>query len=112
MGWDGIRAPWRIARYIILYGGSNMEASVASEALAHGLRNNFRHTGSRAMDAAMYLPLSTILEHSSARNLANIVLNPGTNNHRYYENTLILLGLIDTLYPRRVNINSCNICVR
>ena len=105
MTYDGIRSPWRIARYIILYPETSKEARVACEAIVHGQNNNFRHTSSVEMDAAMYLPLSVALGHSSATELAKRVLN-GISADKYYENTLILLGLVDTLYPRQVNINN------
>ncbi|MDR2431375.1 MAG: hypothetical protein LBD99_03875 [Candidatus Margulisbacteria bacterium] len=104
MSYDGIRAPWRIARYIIQFAENNAEAGGAKKALQYGSQNRFSHTYSREMDAAMYLPLSIALGDVSASDLASRVFNGNIPGNKYFENTLELLGLIDALFPRRVDI--------
>ncbi|MDR1113652.1 MAG: hypothetical protein LBL50_01000, partial [Candidatus Margulisbacteria bacterium] len=106
MYYDGIRSPWRIARYIIMFAENNAEAQAAKNALAHGDRNNFNHTSSREMDAAMYLPLSVALGDTSAANLADRIFNGKMPQNNYFENTLELLGLVDVVFPQKVDINS------
>jgi hypothetical protein len=106
MYYDGIRSPWRIARYIIMFAENNAEAQAAKNALAHGEQNDFSHTPSREMDAAMYLPLSIALGDTSAANLADRIFNGKMPQNNYFENTLELLGLVDTVFPQKVDINS------
>jgi hypothetical protein len=106
MYYDGIRSPWRIARYIIMFAENNAEAQAAKNALAHGNQNNFSHTHSREMDAAMYLPLSLALGDASAAGLAERVFNGRLPQGNYFENTLELLGLVDAVFPQKVDINS------
>ncbi|GBR73607.1 hypothetical protein NO1_0951 [Candidatus Termititenax aidoneus] len=106
MSYDGIRSPWRIARYITMFAENNAEAQAAKNALAHGSQNNFSHTLSREMDAAMYLPLSVALGSVSSADLADRIFRGRLPRDNYFDNTLELLGLVDTVFPRKVNINN------
>ncbi|MDR1453226.1 MAG: hypothetical protein LBJ25_04560 [Candidatus Margulisbacteria bacterium] len=106
MSYDGIRAPWRIARYIIMFAENNAEAQAAKNALALGSRNRFSHTYGREMDAAMYLPLSIALGDTASSDLSGRIFNGSIDSNKYFENTLELLGLVDAVFPHQVDINA------
>jgi hypothetical protein len=104
--YDGIRSPWHIGEYIISSAESGNEFKFAEKALAAGKKNGYKFTHSVAMDKAMYLPLAMGLDAKEAvANLLPDVLNNKTPDSKYYENTLILLGVLTAFYPSNVDIN-------
>ena len=101
--YDGVRSMWRISSYIISQAETESQGIFASSAYKAGKDKTF--TFSKELDDAMYLAQSI---HDGDWEKASAVLPRLTGNtldkSKYFEQTLVMLGLITAAFPSQVHL--------
>lgn len=103
--YDGIRSPWEIGRYIISANEDLSEEKTAVQSLMAGEKKGYNFTAQTQMDNAMYLPLAVgVGDSKSIDKISRNIASGSMPSNKYFENTLYLLGVIDSYFPRKINI--------
>ncbi|MEI7942249.1 MAG: glycosyl hydrolase family 8 [Candidatus Riflemargulisbacteria bacterium] len=94
---DGIRAPWEISKYIQQTGKGT---ELGKQVLEAAKNKSFKFTNTVA-DYAMYLPLAEALgERLTSQLLTFNISRCPVEVNRYYQNTLLNIGAMDSFYSR------------